>query len=63
MADAGNRNEYASIWEAAQRHGSEFPLIAIDGEVRVAGGINFTMIYDAIERRDETADVPEADAK
>ena len=46
---AENRQQYATVLEAIEQHNLPLPLVAIDGEVKMAGGVDYYAIVAAID--------------
>lgn len=49
LAHAENQQQYAAVIGAVKQHNLPLPLVAIDGEVRMAGGVDYYAITEAID--------------
>ena len=49
LATPENREQYSSVVEAVKEHNLPLPIVAVNGEVKVAGGIDYYAISRAVD--------------
>jgi len=49
LAASGNRDHYSSVVQAVKQHNLPLPIVAINGEVKVAGGVDYYAVARAVE--------------
>ncbi len=50
LSKPDKREEFKHIIEAVETYNWPYPLVAIEGELKMAGGINFAMIASHIDK-------------
>lgn len=50
LAETANREKYENVLEAIDRHRLPLPLVAVNGEVKMAGGVDYYAISAAVEK-------------
>lgn len=50
LATAENRKQYAAVLDSVEKNKLRLPLVAIDGEVKMAGGVDYYAIASAVEK-------------
>lgn len=49
LSNSANREQYAEVVESVDKHGLAYPLTAINGEFRFAGGVSYYAILNAVQ--------------
>jgi len=49
LSDPGAAEEFTGLLAQAREHSVPFPLVAVDGEVRLAGGVEFHQIKPLVD--------------
>lgn len=55
LDDDNNAEKFAGLIQAVEQRGLQYPLVAIDGEIKMAGGFDLDAICDEIEMKDAVA--------